>query len=1235
MRSEYASRLVARWVVDNAAPPWRALRGTAVLADLSGFTRLTEQLAHTAGDEGAELLHEVITTCFDAVLSTSVALGGDIIGFAGDAALVWFDSDDHPDHVDRSVEAARSMLYGLRSLPASLTAGRRLRVSIGVHTGTATAVLAGSARRELFLCGPDVSLVTALQGAAGANQILASAALAAMLPPRACGDVVGPGIALRGLPPPLNTAVGASRGGRQVPAPTDAAAMVLSPDVLELLDSGDLGGDHRTVSVGFVRVPGTDALLTTSGPETLHAALSEVVDLVDRIGAEESVTVLGTDVGSDSVRLLLTCGAPRAVEHDEDRLLRTMWRIVAESGRPVAAGAQRGRVFAGLLGVEQRRSYTVLGDAVNVAARALSLAADGELVVGDGLAVTSRPFVEAAPLGPQSLKNRVQPVEMWRVTRVHARVVRRRGVGFGVTARPAEVASLRAAWKRTVDGIGASVLLVGEPGMGASDLLDDLVDLAGGAATALVPDPSRMHTPYAAIEAIVTALATDAGLEVSTAADAWRWLATHRATLNEPLRGWAPAALSIAARAGSGGVDARMAGQRARAVLAALVAVAAPRPWLLAVDDLHLVDDASRQVLVQLRDLMAAEAVLFVGSCEPDDVATVRLGPRDVEVPLPALDETAATDLVTVLAPALRDDVIDRIVAAAAGNPFVLAELAARPDTGELPDGLQRMASWLVDSLPPRVRRHVREAAVFGRRFTLPLVADVVGSAGLADERAWTEAGRLVRQVDGTTMAFRHDAFRHAAYRSLPFRRRRELHSALADRLAAGSEPDEAVLAEHLELAGRGREAYPHAVRAGQMAKSTGALAEAVDLLARAARLAHRHEAAAEAQLLVEEGEARVWLSDLDGADRCFRAAARLNATPMVIGRLCHLRADLALSRGDAKGCKRWAEQGLAATASLGPEAAELRCFLLLDLAARRLMVGDDAGGAALSHEALDRAREAGSRVMEGLAHLHLEMAVGLADEARIRHHGDEAIRIFEEIGHDRYLQYALTNSGLTLMYLGDWDGAITRYRTALDGLERLGHASAKATTLANIGFLRLRQGHLDEADELGRRALRLLEAAGLDHSAGVARLLRAEVAAREGRWDDAGRLVDDARRGFTAVGDDAMVVDCDVTTLCHLGMRGMHHTVVELAPATRRRLAHAEAETRVAFERVLATALAATGDNDGLEHLHRALAAARDGHLLYEVWCCLTALGDLTGDAGTRAEREALARRLGIHTAG
>jgi class 3 adenylate cyclase/tetratricopeptide (TPR) repeat protein len=1256
MVAEHASRLAVGWVADPAAPPWRELRGSAVLADLTGFTRLSEQLAG-AGAEGSELLHQVMTACFTAVLAGSVEAGGDIIGFAGDSALVWFDADEHEDHLVRALEAASRMSHDLQALPIAMTRGRRLRVSTGVHSGTFHASLVGRSRRWVVWCGPEMSQLSALEAAANPGQVVVSRSVADAVRPSWRGRDVPPGVELRRTGRRHRRAI-APRPRRLPNGAEGPARSLTSPRVHELIDHGVTAGDHRTVSIGFVRIGGLDELLATRGPEELHLALERVADLVSGAADDQGVELLDVDVGVGSVKLLLAAGAPRALEHDEERLLRSLHRILDECELPASAGAQRGRVFAALLGVPGRRTYTLMGDPVNVAARALALAGPGELVAADGLGVGDRPVVAAEPLGRIPVKNRTAPVEMWRVSGVVGgglRTTRRRARAASVTAeaRRDESRDLAAAWKRTVDGHGSAVALVGEPGMGASDLLAELVDLAGGSAVSLVADPSRRHVPLEGIASLAASLAElDAG-ETHHQPDPWTWLAGHLGALPPTLAEWTPEVLALLGQDEGQRevrvVDPLTSARRTRMVLAALLEAALPVPCLLALDDVDLFDEASQLVLAQLCTSTSRRPLMVATSRSPGSAA---LSESEHVVELEPLSVEAATDVVAELAPRLRDDQIARIVEAASGNLFVLGELARHPADGELPDSLHRLGAWLIDALSPSARALVCDVSIIGTTVHPETAAALLGRPELAvgaesaRHELWVAVDSVLGPAGDGTLVFRHEAYRRVAYEMLPFRRRRELHSAIADQLAdsatavAGNRRD-AVLALHLDQAGRIDEAYPLAVRAGQRAKASGALAEAVDLLARATTMARTIDRDSLARLLLDEGEARRWLGDADGADRCFRRAGSAVSDPIVAARMCHLRADLALRRGKFRAAKSWAERGLAVTAPLADDAVEVRCHLMLDLAARLDQSGRHLASLPLAEAALGLAHDHGVRLLEGLAHLHLEMAYSAMVDPKAVEHGDVAVAIFEELGHDRFLESALNNSGLTAMYLGNWEDAIERYRRSIDCAVRVGQTVASAVAIGNVGFLLYRQGRHEEADGYGRRAVRLLDNADRPALAAIPRLLRAMVAAAQGRFADADTLVAEARAAFVQVDDAAMVVDCDVTTMDCLVRARRFEDAVALGLSLVDRLGPAEPEVVITHGRLLGSAEVAIAGGEltggGVARIQKALARARSLHLLYEVHQCLTALVDIAAAGGPgvadslRSERDEVAARLGI----
>src|SRR5437899_1097746 len=81
-------------IARNAHLPERA-EGTALFADISGFTPLTEALARTLGARrGAEELTVHLNSVYQALIEEVHGYGGSVIAFAGDAITCWFDNDD-------------------------------------------------------------------------------------------------------------------------------------------------------------------------------------------------------------------------------------------------------------------------------------------------------------------------------------------------------------------------------------------------------------------------------------------------------------------------------------------------------------------------------------------------------------------------------------------------------------------------------------------------------------------------------------------------------------------------------------------------------------------------------------------------------------------------------------------------------------------------------------------------------------------------------------------------------------------------------------------------------------------------------------------------------------------------------------------------------------------------------------------------------------------------------------
>jgi class 3 adenylate cyclase len=109
-------------------------QGTALFADISGFTPLTESLLNALGPQrGAEELSRHLNTVFDAIIAEVDRYGGSVLGFSGDAITCWFDGD--PGR--RAATCGLAMQAAMRSFAAlTLSTGEQVALAMKVALAT-------------------------------------------------------------------------------------------------------------------------------------------------------------------------------------------------------------------------------------------------------------------------------------------------------------------------------------------------------------------------------------------------------------------------------------------------------------------------------------------------------------------------------------------------------------------------------------------------------------------------------------------------------------------------------------------------------------------------------------------------------------------------------------------------------------------------------------------------------------------------------------------------------------------------------------------------------------------------------------------------------------------------------------------------------------------------------------------------------------------------------------------
>ena len=1232
----YASRIALRWLREWPEEKHRTVDGTLVFADVSGFTPLTERLARR-GKVGAEELTDVLNDVFSTLGRVSDSYGGDLLKFGGDAMLLLFDG---PGHVDRAAACAAGLLQALRPFKHLRTPGGvvSLSMSIGMESGPVHLVHVGATHRELFAVGPVVSMTVAMENAASGGQVLVGPCAAAQMAGELLGEVIEGG-RLLAHPPASPPAA--------LVAPVDAgdAEHTLAAVLVEHLASGREDGAHRVASLSFLQFKGTDALLESEGLEAVAGALEDVVTTAQQACERHQVTFLATDVDKDGGKILFVAGAPRAGVHDEDRMLLALLDSVVANGRLVVrAGANRGRAFGVDVGSETRRTYAVMGDPTNLAARVMGKAEPGTVVATSAMLEHVHADFDVHPLEPFMVKGKSMPVS---AAVVGAPIGREDAVvmtDLPFVGRAAERAQLLSGLDVARQGRGSVVTVVGEPGLGKSRLLGQLIAAAADIRVVMIEGGRYAEaTPYFALRAPLRKL-IGAGRDESPASvsERLRRVVEHRLPDAVP---WLPllAPLVGVELADTAEVEALDTAFRRATIDAQAVRLLQTMedPTLLVVEDAHWLDDASAGVLNRLVTDIADRPWFMCVSRRPVDTGwtpdadiapTIRLGPL-TDTDTASLLRAVAAD--RPLTPQARAALAER----GAGNPLFLRELiqsvSVSGEVEDLPDTVEGVIAGGIDVLDRADRDVLRVASVLGGQMPAKVLSSMLEVNPAHLDTSLPRLSHFLVPTEGGVLRFTHALIRDVAYESLPFRRRRALH-ARAGEIIAASAPDPTVfsdlLALHFHAAERHDQTWLHARIAGDRARRNSAPVEAARFYrwaiqaARALPDVPARDRAAVSELLGDVLE----LNGLyDDAAAAFAEARKHVADdPLYVAGLLKKEGWVRERAGRYSAALSWYTRALKTIPEQrsDDEVARLRTQLVMSYGAARARQGRFA--ASLPHllQAASDAERLGD--MSTLAHTYYLLDWSMTDMGHpdAERYRGLALPIYQQLGDLVGEATVLNNLGIDAYYEGRWDDARDYYERSRDVCRRAGHVMMDVTALNNIGEIRSDQGRLVEAEDAFDEALHICRSIRfpVGHALALSNLGRA--ASRHGRFDDAAQLLADARAMFDRIGAHGFVVEVDSREAERLLFAGEATAAFEVVartedPARASGLPGAYA----LLGRIAGVALASAGDfEEARRRLDDARRRAAQGKLDYELGLTLHAEASVASLAAS-ADAEAL----------
>ncbi|MCL4869658.1 MAG: tetratricopeptide repeat protein [Anaerolineae bacterium] len=701
--------------------PERA-QGGALFADISGFTPLTEMLSRQLGPRrGAEELTRQLNRVYDGLIGVLHRYGGSVIGFSGDAITCWLDGDDG----QRGTAAAFAM-QAVMSQFANIQFGTErvtLALKVAVVVGPVRRFIVGDPNYLLMdvLAGQTLSRLAAAEHVADKGEVIIDAQAAAAL---AEGVQIKEWRVDHETQERYAAAAALTLAIPEKPWPylppdrlTDEQTKAwILPDVYRRLQAaqGAFLAELRPSSALFLRFGGIDYDNDENAPQKLN----QFIQAVEKILARYEGSLLQLTIGDKGSYLYASMGAPIAHEDNVDRNLRVAWELQALNQQldflePLQIGVTYGRMYAGAYGGQARRTYGVLGDAVNLAARLMQAAQPGQILVNEAAYSKASDVFSWETLPAIQVKGKSEPVVLNRLAGIKAH----RTLRYLDTVYPhpplgrEEIFALldeRLRWLR--QGKGQVIRLVGEAGMGKTHVAAEFSRRARAQQVRLAVGPSHsltrnsLYQPWRAV--FYTLLDLDDTNESLAIAQLTSYLQETQPDwlLRLPLLGDL-LGLPIPDNPTTAALDSALRQKALFSLLVEMLQTSASRqPLILILDNAHWMDEASES----LTEVLAHQAVgtaplMLLLLYRPELIGGTVPLPDLVRLPYftaLVLDEMRDAQIQALLTTQLGQPVSPLLLAViqtlAQGNPFFAAELVnAMRQGGKV---IQEEGAWTISA---------------------------------------------------------------------------------------------------------------------------------------------------------------------------------------------------------------------------------------------------------------------------------------------------------------------------------------------------------------------------------------------------------------------------------------------------------------------------------------------------------------------------------------------------------
>ncbi|MEM7118834.1 MAG: tetratricopeptide repeat protein [Chloroflexota bacterium] len=1107
-----------------------------LFVDTSGFTPLTAQLTES-GRDGAEQLANILHAVFEPLVRAVFAHGGYIAGFAGDGFKAIFPTRD-PASYWHALAVAEQIRTHIATHPTHETKYGRFEFSVraSVADGTVTWAI-WSAKNDALpqstvYTFSGTALEQAIEGEnhAAGGQIVVTPSVYRTLQQEGLTTATDAPLSAETTAyiqlGPITNALPAPQP--IVPTTTPAIEQLARQFYPQSLLAMPTQGEFRAVYSLFVTVQ------ELPSPGAANDFWPTLLALVHQYGGY-LCRLSGEGTGGT---FLLFWGAPTSHENDLNRALNFLLKLQAACPSPLKAGVTHDLVYAGFLGSPLSDEYTCHGSRVNQAARQAKAAEWGQLLLDEATAQRAQPHFKIALAGQYRLKGLAEEQTLFALERQRVRRVTQ-PFAANLIGRAGELAQLHQAVEPIFSGQFAGLTLItGDAGIGKSHLLEVFQQQLAEQNVQTIHCQSdeilrESLNPWRYFLRRYFGQSPDES-EANNKARFFQQIdSLINRTLNEQLRSELQRTRSMLAALINlrwddslyEQLEPQLRFENTQIALKTLILAESLRqPVLLILEDIHWLDEDSRQFLTALMRNVADYPLAIVATTRPIQTG-INGGLTAVSIThhlfMRGLDTTEITTLASShldgpLTPAL----IELLTERAEGNPFFAEQLLLYLQEQDLlvvdqdgwrlahhaeqanliPTDVQAVLIARLDRLTHEVRQVVQTAAVLGREFSVQILSQMLRDDPLLDDKMLVaQEADVWSALSELRYLFRHTLLRDAAYTMQLTARLRTLHqtaaAAIEQLYGSNLTPFYSDLAYHFDQADNNERAIYYLQLAAQQANDQYRNAEALALLERLLKRLTDPVAIAEARVTQcrllgffgRHPEARDLLEETEKLVADLSDKQALIAVQIGIGAVnCRIgdanRALEALTAAEAAATERQDRDALArvyyqlsntySVFSLDDQRAidyGLQAFNLLD-------------GHSTDHQM--------NRIIFNLGNVYRNVG----DFVQGRQFYERSAELSRQLGDDDMLAKCYGSIGIMHALREEFEEAIPAVEQAVVLAQAVGAQVTLSTALSNLAKMRMESGQHRRALPMLERALRMGYEAGEKRRIAIALSNIAEV---------------------------------------------------------------------------------------------------------------------------------------------